>query len=485
MKNGKKSPVKDFIIISGGSFLNLLIGVFTTPIITRLVDPNEYGQLSIFNLYVNISVLIFCVGLDQALVRYYYRSEDLEYKSSLVKKCWFIPIVLWIIFCGVFLSLFSTGLVQFEFDGYITIILAVCVGIQIVNRIALLVLRLEYQSAMYSFVNCINKICYTVLAVLLIKTIKTGYLYILTISITISYLASLVISILLEKHIWTYKSKSCKEIDSKQLIKYGAPFILSMGLTTVFQGIDKLSLNHFCTYAEVGIYSSAMSLVHVFAILQSSFNAIWAPMATEHYEKAPGEKDFYRKGNAYITIMMFSFGLALILVKDVFAILLGPKYREAAYILPCLCFNPIMYTISETTVSGINFSQKSHLHIWVALGACTVNIIGNTIMVPFIGGRGAAISTGISYIVFFALRTILSNKYYKVDFQIWKISIVTILTFAYALFNTFVKFNVITIVGFIVCVAVLLVLYHSDFVSCIQFAMKTVKSRINKRIGES
>ena len=119
------------------------------------------------------------------------------------------------------------------------------------------------------------------------------------------------------------------------------------------------------------------------------------------------------------------------------------------------------------------------------MGACTVNIIGNTIMVPFIGGRGAAISTGISYIVFFALRTILSNKYYKVDFQIWKISIVTILTFAYALFNTFVKFNVITIVGFIVCVAVLLVLYHSDFVSCIQFAMKTVKSRINKRIGES
>lgn len=485
MRSKGQSSIKDFIIMSGGSFLNLIIGVFTTPIITRLVDPDEYGQLSIFNLYVNIAVLVFCVGLDQALVRFYYRSDKIEYRSALVKKCWTVPIVLWCSFYIGFLVLLFCGIVKFEFDNFVAIVLAICVGVQIVNRIAMLVLRLEYKSAKYTLVNIINKISYTVLAIALIKAINHSYLYILTVCTTLSYSITMVLSICFERKIWKSEQKTSNNLDMMQLLKYGAPFILSMGLTTLFQGIDKMSLNHYCSYAEVGIYSSAMSLVHVFAILQSSFNAIWAPMATEHYETAPNEKNFYRKGNAYITILMFVFGLSLILVKDVFAILLGPKYREAAYILPCLCFNPIMYTISETTVSGINFSQKSHLHIWIALGACLVNFIGNTIMVPQIGGKGAAISTGFSYIVFFALRTYFSNKNYKVDYQVGKLSVVTLFGFLYALYNTFVPFNILSIIGFVVCLLVLLVLYRDDFVDCIHYTVRVVKTRFLRKTGEN
>ena len=49
-----------------------------------------------------------------------------------------------------------------------------------------------------------------------------------------------------------------------------------------------------------------------------------------------------------------------------------------------------MYTISETTCSGIEKSKRSYLNIFVALGACIVNILGNCILVPIYGGRGAA-----------------------------------------------------------------------------------------------
>ena len=47
----KNSFLKHFAIIGGGTFINIALGVFTTPIITRLVDPVEYGQLSIFTMY--------------------------------------------------------------------------------------------------------------------------------------------------------------------------------------------------------------------------------------------------------------------------------------------------------------------------------------------------------------------------------------------------------------------------------------------------
>lgn len=36
-----------------------------------------------------------------------------------------------------------------------------------------------------------------------------------------------------------------------------------------------------------------MTLVNVFAIVQTSFNTLWAPMAVEHYSKDPDDKSLY------------------------------------------------------------------------------------------------------------------------------------------------------------------------------------------------
>lgn len=223
--------------------------------------------------------------------------------------------------------------------------------------------------------------------------------------------------------------------------------------------MDKISLNHYCSYSEVGIYSSAMTIVSIFAIIQTTINTLWGPLQTEHYVKNPEDTSFIQKGNQYITVIMFFMGLSLILCKDIFALLLGEKYRMAAVILPFLIFYPIMYTISETTCSGIGVSKKSYLNIWVSLGACAVNFIGNNILVPIYDGIGAAISTGISYIVFFWLRTYFSNKYYYINYELKKFSIITCVALVYAWYNTFFEFNIITIIGYIVGIVTLLVLY--------------------------
>ena len=198
-------------------------------------------------------------------------------------------------------------------------------------------------------------------------------------------------------------------------------------------------------------------------------------MSVEHYSKDKEDKSFYQKGNQIITVVMFFIGLSLILCKDLFAILLGEKYREAAYILPFLIFNPIMYTISETTVCGLVFMKKSNMQVVVALGACVTNMIGNTILVPRLGCQGAAISTGISYIVYFTLRTILSNKYYYVDFKLKRIYILTLATCAYAFYNTFYYFNIGSIISYVICLVVLIILYFDTIKWCVNYGINLMK----------
>ncbi len=162
-----------------------------------------------------------------------------------------------------------------------------------------------------------------------------------------------------------------------------------------------------------------------------------------------------------ITVIMFFIGIHLILLKDVFAFILGAEYRKAAYIFPFLIFNPIMYTISETTCAGISISKKSYLNIFVSFGACVTNILGNILLVPSLGSSGAAISTGVSYIVFFALRTIFSNKYYYVNYNMKKFIIITITTILYACYNTFFQFGIFSIVGYIICISIFFLLYYN------------------------
>ena len=224
-----------------------------------------------------------------------------------------------------------------------------------------------------------------------------------------------------------------------------------------------------------------MTLVNVFAIIQTTFNTLWQPMSVEHYSKDENDRSFYQLGNQLITIVMFFIGITLILCKDIFVYILGSKYREAAYILPFLCFHPIMYTISETTVSGLVFKKKSKMQVVVSAGACLTNIIGNMILVPWLGCKGAAISTGISYIVFFTLRTVLSNRYFYIDFKLGRFYTLTLAVTLYCFYNTFFKFGIITIVGYIACLALLIILYLDSVKWGLGYLKKAAKKVLHKK----
>ena len=140
-----------------------------------------------------------------------------------------------------------------------------------------------------------------------------------------------------------------------------------------------------------------------------------------------------------------------------------------ATILPFLVFNPIMYTISETTHRGIEFKKKSYYNIVIALVACIVNVTGNLLLVPRYACEGAAMSTGISYIVFFALRTFFSLRLYKADYKLWRFTIMTVMALIFAFYNTFYASFIISLMMFVICMGALLFLYRDSLKDLIAF----------------
>ena len=466
-----KNYFKDFFIIGTSSVISILLSLLTTPIITRIVSPHEYGAFSLFLLYGQTAIFILALGLDQSLIRYFYKVKYKDYKNYILYKCLKWPVLFYILFSFLLLLLKN----NFNFDKKTIVYLLIYIFLLLIYRFAQLIVRLEFDSGLFSKLNIIQKIIYIIIALPAIYLIKNFYLQILIISTLIALLICTLVAIYKYIDIWNIKeflhNKKCF-IKEKILLNYAYPYFISFIILSVFNTSDRVILNLYTSYFEIGIYASALSLISILNLIQSTFNTLWAPFAVKHFTDFPDDKELYIKANKIITVVMFCIGIVLILCKDLFVLLLGDKYREASYLLPCLIFNPIMYTISETTVLGLVFMQKSKAHTLVALGSAITNIVLCFALIPFLGIKGAAIANALAYIVFFSIRTYLSNKYFKVEYDLKKFYVLTFSCLFFALYNTFMLINVLS---YIFCIFILLLiwyLYKDTVVFIIQYARK-------------
>ena len=81
-----KNLFKKFMEYGIGSIITLLLGFISSPIITRLISPEENGKFSMFNTVIDLLLVIIVLGLDQSYVRYYYE-EDENNRGKLLRQC--------------------------------------------------------------------------------------------------------------------------------------------------------------------------------------------------------------------------------------------------------------------------------------------------------------------------------------------------------------------------------------------------------------
>ena len=290
------------------------------------------------------------------------------------------------------------------------------------------------------------------------------------------------VSILFERDFWFRKTNTrvSNKFTTNELLKYGFPFVFVYIVNWLFQSIDKFTITAFKGYEEVGIYSSANSIISMLNIIQTTFSTFWTPVAYEHYKEKPEDTGFFIKVNDIVTFIMILFGIGFITCKGLISLLLGPQYRTASYIMPFLVFMPIMYTISETTVQGIAFVKKTNYYLWIAVISAVTNAIGNFMLVPSMGAKGAAISTGISYVIFAILRTQISKRLYPVKYKAFKAYICMAGLAVLALYGSFNNFDLMTVLISAANIVILCVLYKDVIADGIKYGKSKLESIKNK-----
>ncbi|WP_339003268.1 oligosaccharide flippase family protein [Fusobacterium polymorphum] len=435
---GKSNLIKKFLSFSIGGYINLIIGFFIVPITTRMLSPEQYGIYSLINVISQILVILCSLSMEQSFVRFFYEEED-ESRGKLLYTTLFPFFILGVIFF-IFLFIFREKISIFiigKNENVIWVYLIFSIFFRTLNIFSTLVIRMKQRGNLYSLITVLLKVFEFVFILLLYPYFGNNYKT-LIFAMLFSNIVTGLISVLLERKMWSLKNlkNKCKTT-KKELIYFSLPLVLTMGLNWLFGSLDKITIKMFKDLGEVGIYSGAFKVVSLLTVIQSGFTTFWTPTALEHYSKNPKDTLFYKKANDYLSFIFFILGINILLFRNVVGILLGDKFYESIYVMPTLVFIPIMYLISETTMMGIGFKKKSKYFLYVSIIATISNFIGNIILVPYLGARGAAISTGIAYIVFFSSRTYFSIKLINFGFNLKRIYLTTFLMFFYAIYLTF------------------------------------------------
>lgn len=382
-----------------------ILGFITLPLITWFYSVEDVGRISMLQVVASFSILLFCLGLDQAYVREYHESDNKPKLFKLSVLPGFILII--VAYLAVFLinpEFISKWLYGIS-STYLTIVSIVCFILAFMSRFLSLILRMEERAVAYSMSQLLPKIIFLIFILSTVWLGLTKDAYNLITAHTLSISAVFMIFAWNTRREWIASLKqSISWLDMKKLLAFGLPLVIGGLASWGLNVMDKLFLRSMSTFSELGVYSVTVSIAGGATIFAGIFNTIWSPMVYKWVSEGIDTKKVDEISEHVLAAVFF-----VIVLSGIFSwilpYLLPEKYAPIRYLITLCLIGPLLYTLSETTAVGVAISRKTVYSMLASIGAMLVNAVGNYLLVPKHGALGAAISTAIAFFVFYILRT--------------------------------------------------------------------------------
>jgi len=409
------SFIKRLLEFSTGTILSFLISIIIVPLTSWFIMPEEFGRVSMYTLFYNLTLLTLLLGLDQSFLREYYSSKDI---SVLLWNSFSLPFFISLLTSlAIYLSgKYLTNILFGEFSLIVSVLIAAVVPLGIFERFNTLIIRSQERAKLYSLSTVLRQVFRLSFILFFVLVYEKTYKSIILAEVA-SVMMNNVFLFFYTRTIWVNRAQ-LKSNMLKRLFSFGLPLLPASLLSWLFNSFDKIAMRKWSDYSQIGLYSAGFKILGVLNIVKSAFSIFWVPTAYRWYESDQDLKK-YEKVIRLLSSAIFVGSALLIVFRKIIILLFAPAYKEAYRLIPFLVFIPSMHVISETTVVGINFKKKTYYHLLIIAFTSLLNIVGNIILVPRYGALGASVSTGFSYIVFFWMRTLISRKlWYNFDI-IW------------------------------------------------------------------
>ena len=345
MSTFKKDFLSGTFYVGIAKYANIVCQLVITAILSRLLTPEDYGNIAIATVFIAFFNVLSDVGIGAAVIqRKDFTNKDLDQLYSLN------------IYIGVILSIFfflSSGLISRYYDNeqlyYVCQLLSFLILFTCARTVPMNLLYREKKFKYIAFSNLFIHICCGIVAIIT-ALFDWGVYSLVTSQVLSSFLLLIIYSL-------KYKRSFCFHVDlspMKKIYSYSAYNFAGTIFIYFTLNIDKLLVGKFTGTKALGYYEKSYSLVFL-PINNISFviTPVLHPLFSEFQNDF---KSLINKLLKIIRILAFiSFPLSVIcffISKELIIVFYGDQWYSAIPPFQIMCL-AISFLILDTIVGSI------------------------------------------------------------------------------------------------------------------------------------
>ncbi len=374
--------------------LQKCLSLITMPLFTRLMTPEQIGEMTVYNSWSSTLTLFLTLYMaygtfSTAMVR--FEKDRTGYISSIQT----IAAAL----CGVFL------LIYLPFRGFFNGLLSMSTGLVCLMVAEILAKfglgcwiawkRFEFKYIGPMVATLILIIASPLLAIfLVVNSQDKGAARILGYALVNLALGG----VLLVANFLRGKKIAAREY-WRFALTFNIPLIPYYLSQVLLNQSDRIMIEKMVGMAEAGMYGVAYNMAITLTFVLNAINNSYVPW---FYGKIKEGKTQENRAvtNGLTLLMAFVLMAVISLAPEIMAIMGGPEYAPAVWVIPPVAVSQLLLMYLQYFVNVQFYYEAKQMLVWGSIGAAVLNIILNWLCIPAFGFVAAGYTTMASYLVF-------------------------------------------------------------------------------------
>lgn len=413
------------------SYINLalssLIPFFYTPVMLRMLGDSEYGLYSLSSSVISyLSLLSF--GFGSTIVRYvtmYRASNEKENEERIFGffLALYCAIAVVVVICGLVIAnnvelIFHRGLSSVEIEKMYILILIMTFNSALSFPISVFSSVIMAHEK-YVFRRLVDMLSTVIAPLGNLLALYLGYASIgMAVSSTIIQFIMLPMNIfycLTELGIYPKLSILPKPM-IKEMFGFSTFVFIGTIVDMLFWSTDKVILGMVASSTAVAVYNIGGTFNGMITSLSSSISGVLTPritmMVVKNAQKAELTELFIRVGRIQYLVVALVISGFTVFGRDFIDLWAGANFADSYWIAVLTLFPLCIPLIQNTGLSIVVAQNKHQFRSIVYLIIAIANVLSTYCVVPYLGGIGAALCSGVSYIL--GQGIIMNMYYYKV-----------------------------------------------------------------------
>jgi O-antigen/teichoic acid export membrane protein len=396
-----------------------VVNFFMLPVYTRLLDPSDYGLVSLVGTLMSFLTTIMGLHLFNSIPRLFfdYEGPDVKtYISTILFGMLGINAAIIVLYhvMGPSLThlLFPRG--NLSYHPYVMLGLVVLFFNGIVHFCNAL-LRVRERGGMLLMGGAVYALSGVLFAVYFVVYRRMGACGVLAAQACNAVVRSLFLLFVVRKDIGLRFSSSVL----RAALRFSLPIIPHSLGGVLFMYTDKYILSFYVPLAAIGIYDLAGKLSNVLRLIVASFHAAISPsfMKSSRDDKSRTVESYRGVISRWSAIVAILFlGLSLF-SREIIWLLAPAKYHSAYVYVPVLAGGMLFRSMQGFAVNAIMFEKRTRVIPIITATAGLLNVGLNLVLIPTFGALAAAWTTLVAYGWAFGLALYLSRRCYPMPFD--------------------------------------------------------------------